>query len=100
MFLIDSCSFGLLRRHLSCRRLQSRHAQQVVCSPYHVSGELRLRKADEPSFAQTANGLHPAEDLLDALAFALTHGVTPMPRGASIQPRGVAPFDACHMRCE
>ena len=34
--------------------------------------------------AESADGLHPAEDFLDALSHALTDAITGVPRGASI----------------
>src|SRR5213594_4645433 len=50
--------------------------------PVHTAG------APVPRLAHQADGLEPAEDLLDALAAALAHAVAGMPRGATVDRAG------------
>src|SRR3989442_5697209 len=50
--------------------------------PVHAAG------APVPRLAHQSDGLEPAEDLLDALASALTHAVARMPRGATVDRAG------------
>jgi hypothetical protein len=70
-FMPDSRSFASLRAHLSCGRLQSRHAKQVVRRADQVRSELGLGDAHEAALPQSAYCLHPAEDFLDALSLSL-----------------------------
>src|SRR5438477_6171271 len=63
-----------------------------------MRGELRAVDAFEASLSETADRLHPSEDLLDALADALAHGVAGEPRRACVD-RGAAPLRAlCNVR--
>src|SRR5713101_8134812 len=54
------------------------------------STPLHPRAAAIARLAQAADGLHPAEGLLDLLADPLTDGVTRMPHGARVEC-GAAP---------
>jgi hypothetical protein len=65
------------RRLRRCRQL--RDAQQVVRGGEDIGGDLVGSEADEASLAEVADGLDPAEDLLDSLAHALANGVADVP---------------------
>src|SRR5208283_4886771 len=90
----------LLRRHLSCQRLQTREPEQVVRRADQVGVQLHAANAPHQGTAQAAVGFHPAEDLFNALALALAHGVATMPRGAAIQSWGLATIDHREVRCD
>src|SRR6266511_6090731 len=72
---------NLRRTHLSGQRLQTREPQQVVRRTDEVGVQLHAAKTAYQSTAQPTIGFHPAEDLFDALAFALAHRVTGVTRG-------------------
>src|SRR6266511_1216726 len=67
-----------------CRRDQFRDADQVVRGSDEVARELRSLEPDVARPAEPADRFHPAEDLLDQFAFALTDGIPDMPRGAPV----------------
>ena len=68
-----------------------RHGRQQAAQPHDVVG--RRREGEDPvderaaavaQLAQAADGLHPAEALLDQLPFLLTDRVAGMPRRAGV----------------
>src|SRR6266851_3891381 len=61
---------------------QARDSQQVVGGGDQVGVPLHPRASAIAGFAQSADGLHPAESLLDPLAHPLTDRITRMPGGA------------------
>lgn len=67
---------------LACDRCQTTHAQQVIRRPDEPGMHLNRPDAAHHGFAQTAIGLHPAEDFLHAFVLLLTDGVTRVARGA------------------
>lgn len=93
-----SMVMSIFKRHLSCGRLQSREAQQVVGSAEQMSVQLHAGDAAEACATQTAVALHPAEDLLDPLALLLTDPVVRMPCGASVQSRRGSVLDLRDVR--
>ena len=60
-------------------------SEQVVGGSYEIGMQLGTVEAPITSTAQAADGLHPAEDLLDPLAYRLTHRVAGMTRGAAVE---------------
>ena len=48
-----------------------------------------------PEFAQPAEGLHPAEDLLDQFSLALADGIARVPRGPPVDARGCVFWATC-----
>src|SRR4029453_13126261 len=89
---------GILRRRPDGRAgaLTSRscRSRQQGAQPYQVVGRRGERHdpihpfaAAVPQLAQAADGLHPAEDLLDQLPFALTDPIARMPCGAPVDTR-------------
>lgn len=84
-FMLDSCSIGSFRAHLSCVRLQSRHSEQVMRGADHVGSELHLDNADEAARSQATDRLHPAEDLFDAFTLSLADRIAQVARGAVVE---------------
>src|SRR5712692_10746464 len=84
-----------------CGRHQSRHTDQVVRGSYEVARELRSLQPDVARASEPADRFHPAEDLLDQFAFALTDGIPDMPRGAPVDraapPTGVLRYVGRHL---
>jgi hypothetical protein len=77
---------------------ESRHADEVVGGRHQVRGQLRQSQAEEACSSEAADGLHPAEDLLDPLANSLTDVIPDMTRRSSID-RAAAPTGIpAHMR--
>ena len=75
-FMAKSTSFCVQRADSSrCEHLQSRDPQKVVRGTNQAGGELGLGLSDETGLPQSTDGLHPAEDLLDAFALSLAHDV-------------------------
>jgi len=72
------------------RREQFRHAEKVVGSAYEVGCELGPFDSAESRFAKAADGLHPAEDLLDPLSYLQTDGVAGMSRGSRVERRAAS----------
>src|SRR5439155_17146373 len=99
-FMADARSFPSLRAYLSCRRLQLRHAQKVVRRADQVRGELGLRDPDEAALSEPAHRLHPAEDLLDALALSLADRVALMSGRSAIQSRCATALNRSDVRCD
>src|SRR6266704_6283624 len=91
--MVDFHAIRSLRTRLSRAGLHSRHAQQVVRGPNHIGRKLGLHDSDEAALSQSADRLHPAEDLLDALALSLADRVALVPRGPAIEPRRPATLD-------
>src|SRR5207248_2507021 len=67
------------------------HSEEVVRSRYHVTRELRASFAFISGPAEAADGLHPAEDLLDTLADPLADVVADVSRRARVDGRPAAP---------
>ena len=84
----------------SCRaRTEPGDAQEVVGGRYQVGMHLNSLTSTIASFAQTADGLHPAERFLDPFANPLTDSVTAMAHGARIERRTAGTGQVtCHMR--
>lgn len=80
------------------RREQFRHAEKVVGSAYEVGCELGPFDSAESRFAKAADGLHPAEDLLDPLSHLQTDGVAGMSRGSRVERRAPARRVLCNVR--
>jgi hypothetical protein len=71
-----------------CGRHQFRDADQVVRSSYEVARELRSLEPDVARPSEPTDRLHPAEDLLNQFAFALTDGIPGMPYGPPVDGTG------------
>ncbi len=69
---------------------QARDSRQVVGGSDQVSVPLHPRASAIAGFAPPADGLHPAEALLDPFAHPLTDRITRMPSGARVE-RGPPP---------
>ena len=78
--------FGPLWTQLPCGWPQSAHAQQVVSGGNDVGVDLHAFEAAHHRAAQSTVGLHPAEDLLDALSLSLADVVALMACRARIEP--------------
>ena len=89
-FILSSSSCG--------DRRQARHAQQVIGTGGQIGLQLRACDADHATLAHAADGLQPAEDLLDAFSFALTGAVAGMTRGACIDCGTTVGVVLCNMR--
>src|SRR5712692_10660438 len=63
----------------SCGGLQRAHAYQVVGRRGEEKLPVHAGPATMVEFAETADGLHPAEDFFDAFAHALTDVVAGVP---------------------
>src|SRR5579862_7129881 len=63
---------------------QSSHPEQVVRAADDVCGELGTGFPSEACSPEAADGLAPAEDLLDSLADALADPVARVARGAAV----------------
>src|SRR5262252_691047 len=72
------------------RREQFRHAEKVVGGAYEVSGKLCPLEPAEACSSKAADGLHPAEDLLDTLSYLQTDGITGMPRRSFVDRRAAS----------
>src|SRR5262245_10688729 len=76
-----------------CDRHQARHAHQVVGRCDQVTRQLSASQSAIARSTETADGLHPAKDLLDALPDTLALAITSMPCRAAINgaspPAGV-----------
>src|SRR5215472_15679560 len=67
---------------VSCRSgPQSRDSEQVVGGGDQIGVHLHSFAATVASFAQTADGLHPAEGLLDSFAYPLADRIIRMMGG-------------------
>ena len=64
---------------------QPRDSQQVVGGGDQLGVPLHPRASAVAGFAQPADGLHPAEALLDPFAHPLTDCITRMPGGARVE---------------
>jgi hypothetical protein len=62
-------------------------SHQIVGSRYQVGMHLHSLTNAIASAAQTSDGFHPAEGLLDPFAHPLTDGVTAMAHGARVKRR-------------
>src|SRR4030095_5786287 len=72
----------------SCRsRQQGAQSDPVVGRRGERHDPIHPFAAAVPQLAQAADGLHPAEDLLDQLPFALTDPVARTPWGAPLEAR-------------
>jgi hypothetical protein len=60
-------------------------SEQIVGGADQIGVDLYPLAATVARFTQAADGLHPAEDLLDPLAYRLTHRVAGMTRGAAVK---------------
>src|SRR5512147_2500540 len=65
-----------------------RQADEVVGGKGEGEGHARPIEPAEPGLAQAADGLQPAEDLLDPFTLSLAHRVARMAGGAAVD-RGV-----------
>src|SRR6187551_2839078 len=81
-----------------CEGAQPTHAQQIVSRTDEPGVELHPSDAAEHRLAQSAVALHPAEDLLHALAFLLAHRVARMARGTRIESRRASILDLGDVR--
>ena len=66
-------------------RHQSRDSEQIVGGSDQIGVHLHPFTASVASFAQTTDGLHPTERLLDAFTEPLAERVTRMTGGAGIE---------------
>ena len=84
---------------ISCgSRHQSRNSEQIVGGADQIGMHLHPRAATVARFAQTADGLHPAEGLLDSLTDPLADRVTRMTSGPRVEGRTAAPrIILCHV---
>src|SRR6476620_12749095 len=85
VFPVYSNHFRLLRAQLACGRNQATHAQQVIRGPDQPGMHLNALGTAHHCLAETAIGLHPAEDFLYAFTLFLAHGITRVTRGAGVQ---------------
>src|ERR1019366_6914595 len=69
----------------SCGGLQRAHADQVVRRSGEEKLPIHASPSAMPELAQSADGLHPAEDFFNAFTRPLTDVVAGVPRGASVQ---------------
>src|SRR5215204_1791493 len=93
-------AMALFRTQLSCQRLQSSQAQQVVSGADNVRVELYAPQTARERAAQSAVLFHPTENFFDALALALADGVASVPSGASIQSRRLAALHHGNVRSD
>src|SRR5687768_1863530 len=70
-------------RHLH----QFRHSYDVECRAHKVPGVLRSLAAFEASSSEVADGLRPAEDLLDELPHPLAYRIARLRSGATVDRR-------------
>ena len=66
-------------------RAESGDSEQVVGGSHQIGMQLGAVEAAIASTAQAADGLHPAEDLFDPLAYPLAHRVAGMTRSAAVE---------------
>src|SRR5712691_1917201 len=76
---------GAVIQSVSRGRVQGADADQVVRRRGEQELPVHAPSATVPELAQSADGLHPAEDFLDAFAGALTDGIARMPGGPRIE---------------
>jgi len=74
-------------RRPSCDGGELRHSKQVVRGGDHVGSGLIGTEPDVARLPKAADRLDPAEDLLDALPYALTDGVSRRTRRPSVDYR-------------
>ena len=98
LFSVSCLSMGKLKRYLSCGSLQGTQTQQIVGGADLVGMQLHGVDAPKARASQSAPALHPAEELLDPFALALTDPVTGVPGSTRIQSRRAATFDLRHVR--
>src|SRR6266542_2551782 len=72
-----------------CGGHRSRDTDQVVCGSYGAAGELRPLQPDEARPSDSPDRFHPAEDLFDQFAVALTDRIAKVSCGAPVD--GAAP---------
>src|SRR5262245_171860 len=77
---------------------ESCHSNEVVRRRHQIRRQLGQMQADEARSAKAADGLHPAKDLLDALALLLADRIPSMPRGAPINGAASPTRVLGHMR--
>jgi hypothetical protein len=82
----------------SCRRPQSRQAQQVVSPRHEVAPGLRPFQSPIPAPAKAAHRLDPSKYLLDTFTDAQADLITRLPGGAPVQSGHVHFLFARHMR--
>ena len=100
LFSVNSSIMGKFKRHLSYGLLQSRQAQQVVGGTDHVGVQLHASHTAKARASKSAPALHPAEDLLDPFALALTDSVTGVPSGPCIQTWRATALDLSQVRSD
>ena len=76
-----------------------RDPEQVVRGTHQISSETGPRDPSIAAATEVADGLHPAEDLLDPLADALANGVSGPAGSAQVKRRAArSPLILRHMR--
>src|SRR5215216_3577535 len=85
---------------LSCQRLQSSQAQQVVSSAHNVCVQLYTPQAARQRATQSTVLFHPAENFFDTLALALASSIASMASGASIQSGRLAALHHGNVRSD
>src|SRR5438132_1219482 len=76
-------------------------SEQIVGGADQIGVHLHALAATVARFAQTADGLHPAESLLDSFPHPLTDRITRMPGGARVERGTPRPrVILCHVRSD
>src|SRR6476469_3463048 len=90
--MVERREAACCRAYCLCRRggsYQVHHPDKVVGGCHQIAGQLSLLQTEIARSSEPTDRLHPAKDLLDPFADALTDGIPNMTGGSAVD--GAAP---------